>query len=177
MPKAIFRFYEELNDFLPERRRKADFEVVFKGRRSLRDMIEVLGVPPPEIDLILTNGRSVSFDYILRDGDRISVYPVFEFLNIKHITRLRNVPLRKTRFIADKNLGDIVKSMQRLGFDVFCDPALSDREIIEVSNCENRIILTKSRELLKHKEITRGIFIRSGTTPLQVNRIIDYLDL
>jgi len=176
MPKAIFRFYEELNDFLPKHRRRKDFEAEFEGERSLKDMVEALGVPPPEIDLILANGRSVDFDYILRDGDRLSVYPVFEAFNIKNITRLREVPLRETRFIADKNLGDVVKSMQLLGFDVYYDPALSDREMIEISIREKRIILTKSRELLKSGEVARAIVVGAGTTRRQVQKIIEYLD-
>ena len=36
MLKAIFRFYEELNKFLPKHRRKTDFQVNFKGRRSIK---------------------------------------------------------------------------------------------------------------------------------------------
>jgi len=176
MPKATFRFYEELNDFLPRHRRKKDFEAEFRGQRSLKDIVEALGVPHAEIDLILANGKSVGFDYILRDGDRLSVYPIFETLNIKAITRLREAPLRETRFITDKNLGDVVKTMRRLGFDVYCDPALSDREMIEVSIREKRIILTQSRKLLKSREVTHAILVRSGTTTRQVKNIIEYLD-
>jgi len=44
MPKGIFRFYEELNDFLPNHRRKTTFEAEFKGKRSIKYMIEALGV-------------------------------------------------------------------------------------------------------------------------------------
>ena len=177
MAKATFRFYEELNDFLPKQRRKVDFTAAFEGKRSLKDMVEALGVPPPEIDLILANGKSVAFDYIIRDGDRFSVYPVFEALNIEHVTLLREVPLRRTRFIADKHLGDVVKSLRQLGFDVYCDPARSDGEIIEISIRDKRIILTKNRKLLKSGEITRGICILPGTTTRQVRKIIDDLDL
>ena len=177
MPKAIFRFYEELNDFLQSDRRKVSFEADFKGRRSIKDMIEALGVPHTEVDLILVNGESVDFKYILRNGDRISVYPVFERLNIENITRLRKTPLRRTQFIADINLGDIVKYMRALGLDVYFDPALSPREIIEISKKQDRIILTKSRKLLKLKEVTHGIFVRPGTTEEQIRRIIGYLDI
>jgi len=177
MPKAIFRFYEELNDFLPKHRRKTDFEVTFQGKRSIKDMIEALGVPHTEIDLILLNGKSVDFTCIIQDGDRVSVYPVFESLNIQNVTRLRKIPLRKTRFIADINLGDIVKYMRILGLDVYYDPSLSNRQIIEISKRENRIILTKNRKLLKFREVSHGIFIRTGTTENQIKRIIDYLDI
>jgi uncharacterized protein with PIN domain len=177
MSKAIFRFYEELNDFLPKQRRKKDFQADFKGRRSVKDMIEALGVPHTEIDLILVNGKSVDFAYILQDGDRVSIYPVFESLNIENVTRLRKVPLRKTKFIADIHLGDIVKYMRALGFDVCFDPSLSTRKIIEIAKKKSRIILTKSRQLLKFKEVTHAIFIRQGTTAEQIKRILDYLDI
>lgn len=177
MPKATFRFYEELNDFLPTHKRKTDFEATFKGKRSIKDMIEALGVPHTEIDLILVNGNSVDFNYILQDEDRVSVYPVFESLNITTVARLRKIPLRRNKFIADINLGDIVKYMRVLGFDLYYDPLLSTREIIELSKRENRIILTKSRKLLKFKEVSHGIFIRPDTTTEQIRRIIDCLDI
>ena len=149
MPTATFRFYEELNDFLPEPRRKTDFEAPFSGKRSIKDMIEALGVPHTEIDLILVNGISVGFDYILKDRDRVSVYPVFESFNITHVTRLRKIPLRRNKFIADINLGNMVKYMRVLGLDVYYDTSISNREMIEISNAKNRIILTRSKKLLK----------------------------
>ena len=177
MPNVIIRFYEELNDFLPENKRKTDVDVVLKGRQSIKDMIESLGVPHTEVDLILVNNRSVDFRYILQDNDRISVYPVFERLNITHITRLRKIPLRRNKFIADINLGNIVKYMRVLGLDVYHDSLLSNRDIIEISNNKNRIILTQNKKLLKFKDVSHGMFIRPGTTIEQIRRIIDYLDI
>ncbi|MGD8771358.1 MAG: Mut7-C RNAse domain-containing protein, partial [Desulfobacterales bacterium] len=177
MPKGTFRFYEELNVFLPKHRRKTDFEAPFIGKRSIKDMIEAFGVPHTEIDLILVNGNSVDFNYILRDGDQVSVYPVFESLDITDVTRLRKIPLRRNTFIADINLGNIVKYMRVLGFSCFYNPLLTPREIIEISNAENRIILTRSKNLLKFKEVTHGIFLRPGSTPEQIRQIIDCLDI
>lgn len=177
MPKVTLRFYEELNYFLRKDMRKTDFQIDFEGKRSIKDMIESLGVPHTEVDLILTNGESVDFNYIIKDDDRFSVYPVFESLNISKVTRLRKIPLRRTEFIADINLGDIVKYMRALGFDVYFDPLLSIREIIEISKNENRIILTKSRKLLKHRDVTHGIYIHPGKFSEQIKRIIEYLDI
>ena len=177
MPTATFRFYEELNDFLPRHRRKVDFQATFTDKRSIKDMIESLGVPHTEVDLILVNGQSVDFGYILEDGDRVSVYPVFESLDIEGATRLRDRPLRKTRFVADTNIGDIVRLIRLLGFDVVFHAGLSNRQIIDVSNQEHRIILTKSKSLLKFKEVTHGVFIRPGTRAEQVKGIMDRLDI
>jgi uncharacterized protein len=54
MNGAKFRFYEELNDFLPEKRKKVIFDYGFEGNPSVKDIIESFGVPHAEIDLIIS---------------------------------------------------------------------------------------------------------------------------
>ena len=98
---AQFRFYAELNDLLPADRRQKTFSHHFGGRPSVKDAIESLGVPHVEVDLILVNGASVGFDHHLAHGDRVSVYPVFESLDISPIVCLRAEPLRRTAFVLD----------------------------------------------------------------------------
>ena len=80
MSLAYFRFYEELNDFLPSGKRKKLFSYTFNGNPAVKDVIEAIGVPHVEVDLILVNSISADFSYKLRDADTISVYPVFESL-------------------------------------------------------------------------------------------------
>ncbi len=75
------RFYEELNDFLPRRRRKAPFEITLPQPSSVKDLAESCGVPHTEIDLILVNSKSTTFDRLVSDGDHVSIYPVFEALD------------------------------------------------------------------------------------------------
>jgi len=177
MAKGTFRFYEELNDFLPEHRQKIDFEAKFKGRKSIKDIIEECGIPPTQVDLVLINGKSVDFNTIFQDGDRVSVYPVFESLNIQNVTQLRRLPLRRIQFIADIHLKDIVKPMRLLGFDIDFNGSYTTQDIIGKSIRERRIILTKRKELLKSKSITHGMLIRPGTAVEQVKHIIDDLDI
>ena len=62
------RFYEELNDFLPPKQRRTTFQHHLKLPGSIKDMIEALGVPHTEIDLILVNGHSVDFNYPVQAG-------------------------------------------------------------------------------------------------------------
>lgn len=85
---AWFRFYEELNDFLPADKRKITFPYKLSGSPSVKYVIEAIGVPHTEVDLILINSNSVKFDHKLSHGDHISVYPVFENLDISHVTRV-----------------------------------------------------------------------------------------
>ena len=76
------RFYDELNDFLPFSKQKIPYELGFFGSPSVKDIIESQGVPHTEIDLILVNSISADFQYHVKHGDRISVYPEFKLLDI-----------------------------------------------------------------------------------------------
>ena len=177
MPKAIFRFYEELNDFLPKHKRKTDFETEFEKKASIKDLMKNLGVPHSQIDLILVNGKSVDWGYTLKDGDRVSVYPVFESFNIKSLTRFRDIPLRKTRFIADVDLSGLAKRMKELNFDVYHNPSLADQEIMAISKNDHRIILTQRRKFLKSAKVTHRMFVHPGSIENQIKTIVNHLDI
>ncbi|NSW94592.1 MAG: Mut7-C ubiquitin/RNAse domain-containing protein [Bacteroidales bacterium] len=177
MAIALFRFYEELNDFLPSSKKKVSFSYSFTGNPSVKDAIEAIGVPHVEVDLILANGRSVDFSYKLKDEDQISVYPVFESIDIAGFTRLRKKPLRVTRFITDAHLGRLAKNLRLCGFDTFFDQDLADKKIIEISLSEKRIILTRDKGLLKNREVTHGYWIRSINPDEQIREVIKRFDL
>ena len=76
MREAVFRFHGELNDFLTTNRREYAFPHRFLLPASVKDMIEALGVPHTEVDIILVNDFPVDFGYLVQDGDSFSVYPV-----------------------------------------------------------------------------------------------------
>ncbi|HVO74648.1 MAG TPA: Mut7-C RNAse domain-containing protein [Ignavibacteriaceae bacterium] len=177
MKTAYFRFYEELNDFLPEEKRKKMFEHSFAGKNSVKDMIESLGVPHIEIDLILVNGISVDFNYIVREKDEITVYPVFESFDISGIQHLREKPLRTMKFITDVHLGALTKYMRMLGLDTVYKNDYHREDIIKISVKEKRVILTKDRELLKRNEITHGYWIRSNKIEEQLKELIERFHL
>lgn len=107
MNTVAIRFYEELNDFLTEEKSKKQFEHQFWGHPSIIDLIESLGVHHTEVDLILINSESVNFNYLVKDKDRISVYPEFESFDISNLQKLRPWPLRKPKFICDVHLGKL----------------------------------------------------------------------
>jgi uncharacterized protein with PIN domain len=177
MAKGTFRFYEELNDFLPQHLKKVDIEAEFIGKKSIKETIKDLDVLPSTVDLVLVNGQPVDFEYILKHGDRVSVYPVFEKLNIRNVSMLRKFPLRRVRFIADVDLQDMVQLMRILGFDTTFNVNCSIPDIIEISGRENRIILTKQKELLKSESVTHAVRVCSGPATKQVCQLIDDLDI
>ena len=178
MPGRVeIRFYEELNDFLPPARRKVTFEHAFRQSGSIKDMIEALGVPHTEVDLILVNGSSVDFDYLIRDGDRISVYPMFESMDIAPVTRLRPVPLRTTRFVLDTHLGRLAAYLRLFGFDTLYRNDYDDPTLAAISAAERRILLTRDRQLLMRKQVTHGYFVRETQPRRQLIEVLRRFDL
>ena len=177
MSQVQLRFYEELNDFLPPELRKIAFSHELARRTSVKDLIESFGVPHTEVEVILANGRSVDFSYIAQAGDRISVYPMFESLDISPLIRLREKPLRDPRFVIDANLGQLARYLRLLGFDVLYRNSFTDREVARIASRERRIVLTRDRALLQHKIITRGYFVRAVKPREQVREILSRLDL
>jgi uncharacterized protein with PIN domain len=174
---AQFRFYEELNDFLPLAKRKKTFVYNFDGNPGIKDAIQSLGVPHTEIDLILVNNKSKSFSYQLKNNDRVAVYPVFESLDISKVTHLRRKPLRNPKFILDVHLGKLAKYLRLLGFDTLYRNDYSDAEIIALAKQKKRIILTRDIGLLKNSRIIRGYWVRSIKPELQIAEILDRFDL
>jgi uncharacterized protein with PIN domain len=177
MHKVYLRFYEELNDFLPEEKRKKRFEHHFIDRASIKDLIESLGIPHTEVDLILANGKSVNFKYLINDGDDISVYPVFESFDISNVQHLRPKPLRKPKFVADVHLGKLARYLRMFGFDVYYKNDLSDEDIVNISLAEKRAVLTKDRGILKRNEVTHGYWVRSTKAEAQAKEILERFQL
>lgn len=152
------RFYAELTDFLGG---STTTTRRFDVPGSVKDLIEACGVPHTEVDLIVVHGESVGFDYLVRDGDRIAVYPVFETFDIGPIVKVRPEPLRETSFVADVHLGRLARFLRLLGFDTLYSPNRDDDELARVSAEENRILLTRDVELLKRNLVTHGYCVRA----------------
>lgn len=174
---ATFRFYAELNDLLPRARRFVDFVHEFHGSPSVKDVVEALGVPHTEVEAILVNGAPRGFEYRLQDGDRVSVYPMFEALDVGPEVRVRAAPLREPRFALDVHLGKLAAYLRLLGFDALYDRRLDDPQLARLSASEQRILLTRDRQLLKRNEVTHAHLVRSLDPGVQCVELIRRFDL
>jgi uncharacterized protein len=177
MPRATFRFYQELNDFLPAAQRRVAFEHEWRGTPSIKHLIESLGVPHTEVDLILVNDRSVEWTYQPQEGDRVAVYPVFESLDITPLIRLRPQPLREVRFVLDGHLGRLAAYLRMLGFDTWYQTHADDAALAQLSQEEHRILLTRDQGLLKRSAVTHGYWVRATAPREQLQEILARFDL
>jgi uncharacterized protein with PIN domain len=177
MVTAEFRFYEELNDFLPAKSRRRPFRYVCAESATVKHAIEALGVPHTEVELIVVNGDSVDLSRRIVEGDRVSVYPVFESLDVTPLLKIRSAPLRETRFMVDAHLGALAKRLRLLGFDTLCADGTDDAEISRRAAAERRILLTRDRELLKRKAVTHGCYVRQRRPSDQLAYVLERLQL
>jgi len=171
------RCYDELNDLLAPSRRGGELTVEVAVGTTVKDLVESLGVPHTEIDVILVNGESVEFTRQVSDGDRVSVYPVFEALDVTPITRLRPAPLRQPRFVLDVHLGRLARYLRLLGFDTLWSNDTSDEQLVALSLGEGRILLTRDRGLLKRRAVTHGYLVRGTSRRAQIVEVLRRFDL
>ncbi|HUI98809.1 MAG TPA: Mut7-C RNAse domain-containing protein [Usitatibacter sp.] len=176
-PTAELRFYEELNDFLPEERRKRPVAVEVDRARSVKDAIESLGVPHTEVDLVVVDGRSVDFAHLLRGGERVAVYPVFEALDISPLVRLRPRALREPRFVADTHLGKLARHLRMAGFDTLYGNDWDDERIVSIARRDRRTILTRDRAMLRRRDVERGYCVRAVESEAQLAEVVERLQL
>lgn len=109
------RAYAELNDFLAPGSRGMTLPRPFRPHQTVKDVLEAMGIPHTEIDLILVGGQPVDFAYRPSVRDRVAAYPVFAALDVGPVARLRSPPLRHPRFVVDVNLGRIARLLRLLG--------------------------------------------------------------
>lgn len=177
MSIVTLRFYAELNDFLPPERRQRDWVLGFRPPTPARHLIETCGVPHTEVELILRGGESIGLDAPVGEGDRLAVYPMFETFDVRPLLRLRPRPLRRPRFIADAHLGALARRLRLLGFDTLWHNDLGDAALARLAAEEQRILLTRDRQLLMRQAVTHGCYLRSHATAAQLAELIQRLQL
>lgn len=170
--RVTIRCYAELNDFLAEPRRQQDFEVCTIAGRSVKDLLESLGIPHTEVDLLVINGEPAGFETGVADGDRVAAYPVFESFDVGGTTKVRPEPLRDTRFVLDGHLGRLAALLRLAGFDTRYRNDARDEDLAAVSRDQRRILLTRDHGLLKRRAVTHGYFVRAVVPGEQLAEIV-----
>jgi uncharacterized protein with PIN domain/sulfur carrier protein ThiS len=174
---VVVRAYAELNDFLPAAVRQRSFEVPLPFGATVRDLVAGLGIPPPEVDLVLVNDEPADWAVRLKEGDRVAIYPVFETIDIGSVQRLRPRPLREPRFVCDVHLGRLAAYLRLLGFDTRYEREADDATLAAWAERERRIVLTRDRELLKRRAVTHGYWLRSAHPREQLLEVVRRFDL
>ncbi|MET0963801.1 MAG: Mut7-C RNAse domain-containing protein [Noviherbaspirillum sp.] len=160
MVTATFRFHDELNDFLPARRRFQPLEVSCARAASTKHMVEALGVPHTEVGMVLVNGANAGMARPVAQGDLVDVFPG------------ATEPSGPALFVADAHLGGLARLLCMAGFDTLYDNNFNDAEIAAISASQGRIVLTRDRDLLIRKEILYGCYVRALKAEEQLRQVL-----
>lgn len=166
------RFYAELNDLLPSARRDTGFDYPIKKHRSVKDLIEAIGVPHTEVDLMFVDDVAVDFDYLVTGGEQIEVYPMSDSPHKPASIHNQPVTPAEPRFLLDVHLGRLAINLRMLGFDTLYRNDYEDVKLAEISATQNRILLTCDRKLLMRKKIKYGYLVRSRNPPEQTSEVL-----
>jgi len=73
--RVELRLYASLGRYMPERKSgPSEFMEVVEGS-TIRALLEDLRVPLDSVKIIFLNGLHANGDEVLRDGDRVGVFP------------------------------------------------------------------------------------------------------
>jgi uncharacterized protein with PIN domain len=172
MLRCIFRFHGPLNDFLLPERRFSDIEYRALLPGAVKDAIEALGPPHPEVGAIKINGLERGFGFLLSDGDRIEIFPEVPAAE----SHLR-APLESRRFVLDVHLGTLAGYLRLLGFDALYRNDAEDAMLAEVAGREQRVLLTRDVGLLKRNEVVYGRYVRATEPRQQLREIVKHYRL
>ncbi len=177
MPSVIIRCYAELNDLLPPDRQYRPFTFPLLKDTRIVDILLALGVLSEQLDLILVNNISVGLDYLCQENDRIALYPVFETFDISSASQLRDVPLRRPKFVLDVHLGKLARFLRLFGFDALYEKTYSDDRLAAISLEENRTLLSKDQDLIEGRGLSHVYRIRNDNPQEQLDEVMSRFDL
>jgi uncharacterized protein with PIN domain len=166
------RFYGALNDFLPVERRGVEFTHVLQGSPSVKDLIESLGPPHPEVDVVLVDGDAVDFSHRVEPGTRVVAYPAFHALDVTPLTRVGPGLPDLPRFVLDVGLGRLSGFLRMLGFDTLWRNDFADEQLARLSRDEDRVLLTRDLGVLKRSDVVRGYFPRATDPAHQLVEVV-----
>jgi uncharacterized protein with PIN domain len=163
---ATFTFYDELNELFGRNAGKQITGCDFKGRQSVKHLVESLRIPHTEVGRIIVNEQPVDLSYIVEDQDDVHVYPARgkagKFL---------------VQFISDNHLGKLSTFLRVLGFDVLYQNDFQDEQLARISNDESRILLTRDRGLLMRRNVNQGYCVRARDPRKQLDEVIKRFEL
>lgn len=177
MNKIVIRFYEELNDFLPDERRDQDISYSFQGNPSVKHLVEALRIPHTEVGKITINGKLEGFSYLAQDGDMVKVFPARSPTFDENIFIEAENAIEQPRFLLDNHLGKLATYLRLLGFDVLYKNDYQDETLVQESLREKRILLTRDRGLLMRRAIQYGYCIRTLDPKQQIVEVLRRFDL
>lgn len=172
--QAKIQFFGHCHDFLDAHPQPFDYR--FDDRPAIKDVIEALGVPHPEVGGISVNGAWVEFDYRLMDCDVVQVFAApcpLATLSLPY------KPHHRPRFLLDVHLGGLARYLRMAGFDCLYEGQhdYGDALLATVAAAHDYILLTRDIGLLKRSKVKYGRWIRNVLPEQQFKEVVKHYQL
>ena len=177
--RLVLSFHGDTLDLL-RRTPDPDGNIVYplSRRASIKDIIESLGLPHTEVSKIVLNGQEQTFEKIAGDGDHFEIHPLTSAMLPTMATTLRPIPLATCLFLVDINVGRLARLLRMTGIDAEAVAAEStDSATVQRAIEEKRILVTRNRNILRHRRLTFGRLVRSENPEHQLREIINLYQL
>lgn len=159
MRKVQIRLHGELEDLALGRHRGRVIEQPLADGATIKHAIEALDVPHTEIGDVRLDGEPATLATVLPGGGRVDAYPA---------PPAPPAAIGEARFLADAHLGALARLLRLLGFDTLLAGDGPDSALAALAQSEGRILLSRDRELLKHRRVARGRLVRALAADAQL---------
>jgi uncharacterized protein with PIN domain len=175
--QVVLRFYEELNEHLSPDRRKVSFSYPMRPGTTVGEVLDELGVPRGEVDLVIVDGYSADFESVLADGERVACYPVFETFEVRPLVQARPRPLRRTRFLVGPGLEGLLRGLRGRGFDSRDGGGMGGEELAGRADREERVLLVCEPGAAAAEPPARCHRVRGTVPEVQLREVLERFQL
>ena len=171
-PWVNLTFHNDLQMLLKKSHEGKMVEYALERRASLKDIIESQGIPHTEVAQILLKNIELGFGFIPGGGEAIDILPFSEEISVFTSTLLRPQPICSLKFMVDINVQKLARNLRLIGFDTTLVPVMRLVEIGNVATNQQRILITRNRELLKCNTVIHGHLLRSENHVIQLQETV-----
>jgi uncharacterized protein with PIN domain len=171
-PCVSLTFHDDLQMLLRKGYADKMVKYTLKRRASIKDIIESLGIPHTEVAQLLLNNKELGFSFIPVGGEDIDVLSFSEKISALTSTLLRPRLICASKFMVDINVQKLARNLRIMGFDTTVVPEMRLVEIGSLAASQQRILITRNRELLKCNSVIHGHLPRSENHATQLQEVV-----
>lgn len=145
--------------------------------RSVKDAVESVGIPHTEVGAVVVDGVEVGWGARLAGGEHVVLHTVGRVPSPLAGLVAPAPPVRPVRFVADVHLGTLARRLRVLGFDTAWRNDTDDRELVDRSEADRRVLLTRDRGLLMRRRVVHGALVRADAPDEQLEQVVARFDL
>ena len=169
MLNVAVKIDKDLHFFLKKKNNRDLSSVEFKNKRTVKDLIESIGIPHVEIGDVIINDEKKDINFLINKNCKLQVFQVQP--------GLPGTEDRPPVFILDVHLGRLALNLRLLGFGADYSNRRDDSELAATAENSGGILLSCDRGLLMRRNVGTGMVIRSRDPVEQAAEVVHRFNL